>query len=261
MFRGRAFRGKRLGVFAVAASMTVTTAVPAQTPPVPSASAERARSHFDRARALYTAGAYRDAIQELEAARALDPQGKELVYNLAVLHEKLGELDDALGELRLYEQMDLSPSEREKAEGYEHRLEGARKALTPPHPPASPEPPPEVVVAAPSGRLDAASVVVGGVGLVGLGVGTAFGIKALTDRPTGFVTGKSGSFADFQHLNDVAHGEAIAADVSLGVGVVASVVFAILYFGRAQDAPPAADAKVSISLGHGGGTLLLGGTL
>src|SRR5258708_27605718 len=55
-----------------------------------------ARKHFERARAYYGQGAYRDAITELEAAHALDPNAKDLVFNLGVVHEKLADIDEAL---------------------------------------------------------------------------------------------------------------------------------------------------------------------
>jgi tetratricopeptide (TPR) repeat protein len=227
----------------------------------PKDSSAEARAHFAQARELYRTGAYREAIRELEVARALDPQGKELVYNLAVVHEKLGEIAYALRDLRAYQKMDLTPSEREKAESYERRLEGARREITPRVlAPSAPEP--QVVTPsldtspAPGegsrGRVDAATLTVGSVMLVGVGVGVAFGIKALADRPSGFVTGQDGSFAEFQHRNDVAHGEAIVADASLGVGIVAAVVTAILYFGRASASVDVAPAVSASWLGGGG---------
>jgi tetratricopeptide (TPR) repeat protein len=215
-------------------------------------SSAEARPHFDKARELYRTGAYREAIRELEAARALDPKGKELVYNLAVVHEKLGEIDDALRELHAYEQMDLSSSERSKAESYARRLEGAKRevartraAASPVAPAPAAESPPAPADDGGRGRLDGATLTAGGVMLVAIGVGTAFGIKALADRPSGFVTGQDGSFADFQHRNDVAHGEAIVADASFGVSIAAAVVTAILYFGRSvpDGAGPRPDAE------------------
>jgi tetratricopeptide (TPR) repeat protein len=236
-----------------------TTAAPSSATAGTDSSAE-ARPHFDKARELYRTGAYREAIRELEVARTLDPNGKELVYNLAVVHEKLGEIAYALRELRAYQKMDLTPSERDKAESYQRRLEGARREIAPVAPvaPASPDalaqpeaPPTSADEKGSRGRLDGATLTAGGVMLVGIAVGTAFGIKALADRPTGFVTGQDGSFADFQHRNDVAHGEAIVADASFGVGIVAAVVTAILYFAR--DSAPDAASTSSVSASWLGG--------
>src|SRR5271170_3834692 len=110
-------------------------AVPAAAQPPPAANAgtpeavAEARVHFAKGKELYQAGAYREAIAELEAARALDPKAKDLVFNLGVIHEKLGDINDALRFLRLYTQMDLEPAEQARAETYIKRLEGAKAEL------------------------------------------------------------------------------------------------------------------------------------
>jgi hypothetical protein len=181
-------------------------------------SSAQARPHFDKARELYRTGAYREAIRELEVARTLEGARREIAP--------------------------LSP---------------AAPAST--DPAAAPEPdasPASTDDKGGRGRLDGATLTAGGVMLVGIGVGTAFGIKALADRPNGFVTGQDGSFADFQHRNDVAHGEAIVADASLGVGIVAAVVTAFLYFAR--DSAPDPPTGVSASWLLGGGDVGLRGT-
>src|SRR3974390_1027413 len=105
-----------------------------------------ARRHLEKARAFYGQGAYRDAISELDAAHTLDPSAKDLVFNLGVVHEKLADIDEALKWFRLYTTMDLVPQERDKAEAYIKRLEGAKheaetKPLSPePSPPSAEEP-------------------------------------------------------------------------------------------------------------------------
>jgi len=237
-----------------------------------------ARRHFDRARGLYARGAYREAVAELEAARALDPSAKDLVFNLGVVHEKLGDIDDALQWFHLYTTMDLTPPERERAGAYVRRLEGAknevpRRPAEPPAPtPGPPTPgadvtqPPPVV----HGRMDGATITAIAVSGVALGFGTFMGIKSLHDRPSDFVTGQDGSYADLQDRTDTAHREAIAADVGFGVGVAAAITAAVLYFGRtrtpevAGDPPP---ARVSVrplpvlgASGGGGGAVIVQGS-
>jgi tetratricopeptide (TPR) repeat protein len=110
-----------------------------------------ARKHFEKARACYAQGAYREAITELEAAHALDPGAKDLVFNLGVVHEKLSDIEEALKWFRLYTTMELTGQERDRADAYIRRLEGAKKELedkqqaeqnAPPQPaPPSPSPP------------------------------------------------------------------------------------------------------------------------
>src|SRR5262249_33197033 len=88
---------------------------------------QRAKALHDDALALYDRGKYRAALEKLKAAVALDPDGKELVYNLALIHERLGELELAGGFYRRYLEMETDPKLRERAEGILKRIEGAKK--------------------------------------------------------------------------------------------------------------------------------------
>jgi tetratricopeptide (TPR) repeat protein len=54
-----------------------------------------AREHFERALELYRAGRYAEALARLESAAELDPNGKDLFFNLSLVHEKLGQLPRA----------------------------------------------------------------------------------------------------------------------------------------------------------------------
>ena len=98
-------------------------------PATTAANAAAARRHFDKARAFYEQGQYREAIGELDTAHALDPSAKDLVFNLGVVHEKLGDIDDALRWFRLYAGMNLTPQESDRAEAYVRRLQGARREV------------------------------------------------------------------------------------------------------------------------------------
>lgn len=211
--------------------------------------AVEAKKHFETARGLYQKGAYREAIVELETALKLDPGGKELVYNLGVLHEKLGDIDDALQYFRRYAEMDLTAQEREKTEAAVRRLEGAKKeieakrvaeqreqekqaALPPPPAPGREPPPPE------RGRIDALSIGAASLAVGGLAFGTLFALKASADKPkSGFVTGRDGTYDDLQTKASNAHREAVLADVGFGVGIAAGVGAALLYVLRVKDAP------------------------
>jgi tetratricopeptide (TPR) repeat protein len=232
--------------------------------------AARAREYFQKARDHYQTGAYREAIKELEEAHRLDPRAKDLVYNLAIVNERLAQIDAAIEYVKSYLQMDLEAQERVRAEAMLKRLEGSKSevlvappVVPPPvvEPPSTAPPPPP-----PRGRVDAATVTVGGVAVAGLAVGTIFGIKALVDRPTGQVAGEKGAtVASIQSDESHAHTEAIVADVGFGVGVAAAAVTAYLYFGRRKSAGPPREEKV-VSLvpvvvqGGRGAVLVLGGT-
>jgi tetratricopeptide (TPR) repeat protein len=217
-----------------------------------------ARAHFTKGRELYLSGAYREAIVELDAARAMDPKAKDLVYNLAIVHEKLGEIDEALRYARLYVQMDLEPAERTRAESYIKRLEGAKSEVV--VRPVAPPPPVETV----RGKLDAATIAAGVVAIGAAGAGVAFGVKALGDKPSAsFTTGVNGTYQDLANETSKAHSEAVVADICFGAAAAAAVATAVLYFARTRDVqqkPQAGGVMVEPLVGGRAGGLLLGGT-
>ena len=263
-------------VAAVVAAWSPGRALAADPPPPISAEARAAAdAHYARARELYAQGAYREAIGELEQAVALDPNGKGLVFNLGVVHEKLGDLDEALKYFRRYEQMDLDPKERSRADANIKRLEGAgarhevdkTPATTEPQqPPPAPQPPPPPPPA--HGRIDGFTIGAGVLALGGVGVGVGFGLRALSLRPqSGFVTGRDGSFSQLQNDASKAHKDAIISDVGFATGLVAAAATAYLYFARTRDSAgrSTSDATTNKSLQvsgtvlPGGGALILGG--
>jgi tetratricopeptide (TPR) repeat protein len=231
----------------------------------PTAAQKEAEAHYLRARELYKQGSYREAIVELEAALALDPDAKDLVFNLGVVHEKLANIDDAIRYFKRYSQMDLSPAERERCDAYLKRLEGAKKELDAklaaqraaaerPAPPPAPPPPP------PRGRVDALTVGAAAVGIVGLSLGTFFAVKATSDRPpaSGYVTGRDGSYDDLARQADDAHSSAIKADLFFVVGVGGTVAAALLYFLRPRHDP--APRRTGQTLSVGAGSVLVQGS-
>jgi tetratricopeptide (TPR) repeat protein len=232
-----------VGVAPRASAQPTATGAATRTTATPSDAQQKAEAHYKRAREFYGSGAYREAAAELEAAHALDPTAKDLVFNLGIVSEKLGRIDDALRYFRLYLTMEgVTDPEKQKAEALVRRLEGAKREVppppersegTPPPPSGTPsEKPPE------RGRIDAATLIAASVAVLGLGVGTTFGIKALADRPkSSFVTGRDGSYQDLTDQTSRAHTEAIVGDVGLGIGIVAAAAAAYLYFARPKIAP------------------------
>lgn len=234
-----------------------------------------ARRHFERARAYYAQGSYRDAIGELEAAHSLDPNAKDLVFNLGVVHEKLGHIDDALKWSRLYATMDLTPAEREKAEAYVHRLEGAQKELedkqAAPDAPAPvtvalpvppPPPPPPAPAERPSGgHVDVLAISLGSVSAAALVFGVVLAVKAQVDvPPTPFVTGRDGTYAQLVDRQANAHREAIMADIGFGVAATAAAATVILLVlrPRARAGVRSSMSVSTVPLVGGGGVLVQG---
>lgn len=268
-----------VGVAALAvASPALAQTKPAATDP-PAAPAEpktkeqlEAQQHFQRAKELYSAGSYREAITELEAARALDPKAKDLAFNLGVVHEKLGKFDEAIQYFRQYLELEgVTPQERAKAETIIKRIEGAKREVPTTPPPsaggsAPPVTPPPAAEKPPHGRIDAATITAGSVAVLGLGLGATLGIIAVANQPSStFVTGRDGTYAELEAKASDAHTQALVADISLGVGVVAAAVTAWLYFGRTRDPQAAAPAQgravtPAAAPVRGGGVVVLGGS-
>jgi tetratricopeptide (TPR) repeat protein len=223
-----------------------------------------ARKHFDKARANYGRGAYREAIGELEAAHALDPNAKDLVFNLGVVHEKLADIEDALKWFRLYVTMSLTPAEHDRADAYIRRLEGAQReieakqadastsATTPPIAPPPPERPP-------GGRIDALTIGAASVSAAALVFGIVMAAKAESDKPpANFITGKNGTYSDLVNRTSQAHSEAIAADIGFGTAIVFAAATTYLYFARPRTTP--AGVGVSAAPVTGGGAFFVQGS-
>ena len=282
-------RAQDAGTSAPQTPAATLSQTPGPTPSAPSsADVAAARVHFERARADYGQGAYREAIGELEAAHSLDPTAKDLVFNLGVVHEKLSDIDDALEWFQLYTTMTLTPTERERADSYIRRLEGAKKelALKPAAPPPSPgtdqgqpgvaRPARRAVPSPPNGRVDAATVTAASVAGAALVFGAVMAGIAEADRPNaGYVTGQDGSITDLQDRVDKAHREAVIADIAFGTSLAAGITATILYFARTRD--PGRPARASGAAGAlarpdgapivsatpltGGGALIVQGSL
>jgi len=229
----------------------------------------KAQQHFQHAKDLYQAGSYRDAIGELEAARALDPKAKDLVFNLGIVNEKLLKFDEAIANFREYLEMDgVSAQEKQKAESIIKRIEGAKREAATTTPPAASSTASGTVTVGPgqpsraegerpeNGRIDTATIAAASVSALGLGIGTVFGIRALAMRPTDFVTGRDGSYDDLKDKTDSAHTSAIIADVGFGLGIAAGAAAAWLYFTR----PKVQTAGFAPAPLPGGAAMLFGGS-
>ncbi|MEI9951453.1 MAG: tetratricopeptide repeat protein [Pseudomonadota bacterium] len=205
---------------------------PAPAPPSPrvltdgSASPAQAAEHFERALAWYRAGKYRLAVADLEAALERDPGGKDLLFNLALVQEKLGDLAGAIDTLLRFQSLEKDPKELERASQTIARLRGAQAellAVVPraPAPPLAPKPCP---LPRERGKLDGWVIGTGSLALASLLVGTVFGVRVLT--------------LDADSQSSQARDAAIIADVALATSLLAGAGSVALYFGRFVDAPP-----------------------
>jgi tetratricopeptide (TPR) repeat protein len=187
-----------------------------------------ARAFFERAKELYAAGRYREAAEQLELALERDPQGKDLVYNLALVRERLGEPEESIVWVDRYLAMRLEPQERQRAEAFRRRLEGARDEIAEKRRKV-------VVVPVTVERERTVDAWVWGPA-VGAGVAattaSVLGALALSTRPSGFVAGRDGTYDDLASRTREAHAYAVGADVAWAVGALCIGAAAWAYFGR-----------------------------
>lgn len=205
------------------ASAHALAQVPTSGPSVaaaPESSAEvEARKHFEQALELYRSGRYALARDELKAAAALDPNGKDLFFNLALVYEKLGQLSEAIAALERYQQLETEPKERERAQVTIVRLRGAEVAAPPfaATAPCAPAPAPP-----PRSRLTPVVIAAASLAVVSLVVGSVFGAKALADDPAGERTSTTQSVEALRARGERAEREAVVADVAFAVAAASA---------------------------------------
>jgi tetratricopeptide (TPR) repeat protein len=267
--------GRALGLFLACFLAFGRTAAAAPTPgPETKAAAEskkKAKPHFEKARAAYRNGQYREAVAELEKAIEIDPSGKDLHFNLGLVYEKLGEVDLAITSYKRYTELETDTQELEKTIQTIRRLEGAREELkrkeeptVVPETQAQPTPEREtIVVHEPAaekpkkGRLDAWVYGAGGVAVAAALAGTYFGFRALSTKPKSTdATGNGTTIYDLQDRADRAHSYAVTADICFGVSAVAAGAGLLLYFVR--DAKPTTGLRADVRATARGGELSLG---
>ncbi|HXK20344.1 MAG TPA: tetratricopeptide repeat protein [Polyangiaceae bacterium] len=200
--------------------------VPVQSTPTAAETGEAgARPHFDRALELYRSGHYVEALEQLQQAAKLDPDGQDLFFNLALVHEKLGQLPQAIAALERFRELETDEAERERARLSIERLRGAEQTaeVTPRPSAACAEPSPALPPAkAPSAVLIGA----GSLAVVSLVVGAVFGAKALSDDVSGARTSASLSVTELHERAQRAEREALVADIAFALSAASTATFA-----------------------------------
>ena len=187
-----------------------------------------AHEHFERALTWYRAGKYRSAVEELNAALERDPGGKDLVFNLALVQEKLGDLEGAIRSLGRFQSLEKDPVELERASQAIERLRGAQAELATNRsqsvdmPAPAPAPEPRV-----RGKFDAWVIGTGSLAIASFVVGTALGVRAL------HLDGR----AEYGRARD----SAVLADLAFATSVLSGAASLGLYFGRYADTRAGSD--------------------
>jgi len=241
--------GLRAPVCAQQAPAPREDAMRAPTPPA------GAVAHYELGRKEYMAGRYREALQELKAALALDPNSPNLVYNVARVNEDLADFDEAIKYYRQYKGLlpEDAAEERDKTAKTIRRLQGAKDELAQQRRnEAAVKPPP--ASAPSSGRADAAFWVLASTGLALAAGGGVTGFLAVRreQEVRDFVVGQDGTVQEREELGKQADELALASDVMSIAAGAAILSAAVLFFSR-SDEPD--DVKARLSISPHGGTL------
>ena len=257
-FAGATRRGAAIAL-AVMLAAARASAEPPRAPSVEASAdkdraAKRAVGLNDEAWALYEQGRYRAAIDKLEAAERLDPASRDLVYNLALIHEKLGNLGEAATHYRRFLEMERDPKTRIRVQAILKRLDGAQREQGEqgerdrgPQAAASPRvvTPSAPAEPAPMARPVRPWVIASGsfAGAAAL-LGSIFGLSALARNPgSGARTGDGVGIRDLQDDARVARSHAIVADVAFVIAAAAAGAATVLYIAT----PRAPSARVSLA--------------
>jgi tetratricopeptide (TPR) repeat protein len=226
-----------------------------------------ALKHYERGRNLYQAGRYREALTELEQALELDPNSPNLVYNVARVHELLGEIDLAIEHYVRYQKL-LPPAQTEeiaRVESTLQRLAGAREHVTPE--PATEAPRPSGPPRRERGVADAAFWTLTATSAAALAGGGGVGFMALRadQEVQDFVVGQDGDLRARNELANRADRLALASDLTLLAGATLGVTAILLYALRTKPvreaAVPAPRAVVELGAWSGGAMLNIRGRL
>lgn len=226
----------------------VLLALPARASAQEGATPPEALEAFRSARAHYEAGRYAEAVDDLERAFALDPRSPTLAYNLARVHELMGNLEEAVRHYRLYQQLlpEEQARETDRADATIRRLNGAMaRQSTQPAEAAAPAPParpvealrelPGLVRIRQRGVADAAFWGMTVTAVVLLATGAIFGALALDtrDQANNFRVRSDGPDPErLDALWDRARAYALVTDLTLTLGLVSAVSAMLLYLLR-----------------------------
>ncbi len=80
---------------------------------------------FDEALSAYRRGDYAEAERRLRLALLSDPKSRDLLFNLVLVHERRGHLEEALAGVSQLLSLETAPEELERLRALQLRLRGA----------------------------------------------------------------------------------------------------------------------------------------
>lgn len=237
------------------------------------------KAHFELGSAYFHDGKFREAIAAFEEAWRL-ARRPHILYNLALCYERLYEPEKVAEYLRQYLKLELAADEREAVSKWLERTEAAMAARKPaapppsraplPERPAPPEPaaprvgvsPPPPQTAESPGRLRLIGVIgAGSVAIVGIGLGTGFGLYAKSKNDA------SQSHCSTQRLCDprgvqLRKDAIVAADVSTVsfiVGATAAATGLVLWLWPSHGHTDGPRVALTPVMGKDGGSIVVRG--
>ncbi len=228
--------------------------------------AKLAKQHFATALSAYRHGDYQTALDELHRAASLDPGSKDLEYNLALVHEKVGEPYASIEHWRQYRKLETNPGERRRADLAIRRLRAAHARQLHMLQPYAPRGrgwqgsrTDSQVAEQPVSRLDdwALGLSVTSAALFCLGI--ALGVIALKADPNRDSKIGDETYAELENRADRAHAYAMAADLAISVGVGSGVAAGVFWFANDDKGSGASGPQGVQAASHGPG-LRLGGS-
>jgi len=205
--------------------MVLLWSTPAQAQPA------EALDHFQAAQDHYAAGRYREALADLQAALAVDPNSPTLNFNAGRVSELLGQVPQALNFYRRAERLlpDAENEERERLQGAIRRLEGAQTEVQPLVPEQAP--PTLREYQNEHGVVDEvfyAAVVTSGVCLV---AAILVGVQALgaKDAASNTVLERDGDWERRLDLEEETQSLSLASDILFGATAAAGLAAVLLY--------------------------------
>jgi tetratricopeptide (TPR) repeat protein len=210
-------------------------------------------AHYGRGRALYLEGRYTEALGELTAALEFDPDSPELHYNVARLHELLGEIDAAIAAYEAYRRY-VPPEDGQELARTDATLKRLRGARSEVKPAAEPQIVTIVQPAPRRGVADGWFWALGGVGVATLvGAGATGGAALwLDDKHSRFVLGEDGSASEYAAEGSRLRRLALATDGLAIAGSTLTLSAILMYALRLRPVQPV------ISVGARGGDVWLG---
>ena len=212
-----------------------------------------------RARELFAVGKYSEAL-EIYGKLYAETSHPTYLRNIGRCFQNLDQPDKAISSFREYlrQAKNLTPEQRAQVEGYIREMEELKRQREAPPPPAAPaasvaSPPAGAIETGPSapptpvnGRRIGAFVAAGGAA-VAVGLGTAFGLRAISKRKESDPLCPDDRCNERGYaLDKQAHTAAVVSDVAFGAGLLAAGAAVYLFLTSEDQTHAGLDLRVAV---------------